>query len=295
MSNAITDDQPPMERFHRFFYERQAIWHRRHALGLPAPWTDDPHLRRFRFCNVIRDLDEGTRVLLDDVLTREDLTVAEKVHGTVFYRLVNNRRTWRELTGIVTSPAEMVTALANLEGRKGVWSSAWICSGISRLAPLAVRADYGEVIAAVAAGCHFSEVKSRLSPLPTMSGLLGHQVSLDLTTLWPRREADVAYAYAPSSGAHRRGTTAPRFAGSASAASLLGDGPPARVIQTLRDRFDERLAYHNLNWLTVTPPGFETVYLQDIEHGLCEWLKHERVRTGLTRNPSRPYPRGEGR
>ena len=39
--------------------ERYAIWERR-GRGQPKPWTSDPILQRFRFCNVFRELDTVT-------------------------------------------------------------------------------------------------------------------------------------------------------------------------------------------------------------------------------------------
>lgn len=43
----------------KFIRERHAIWERRKE-GLPKPWTKDPILRSYRFCNVYRDLDKET-------------------------------------------------------------------------------------------------------------------------------------------------------------------------------------------------------------------------------------------
>lgn len=39
--------------------ERHAIWTKR-KLGLPKPWTQDPILQNYRFCNVFRELDTVT-------------------------------------------------------------------------------------------------------------------------------------------------------------------------------------------------------------------------------------------
>jgi hypothetical protein len=42
-----------------FIYERHSI-HTKRALGLPKPWTDDPILQSYRFCNAYRELDRET-------------------------------------------------------------------------------------------------------------------------------------------------------------------------------------------------------------------------------------------
>lgn len=46
--------------FFEFIRERHAIWQRRQA-GLPKPWTQDPILQSYRFCNVYRELDTVTQ------------------------------------------------------------------------------------------------------------------------------------------------------------------------------------------------------------------------------------------
>ena len=51
---------PSLEaEFVAFIKERHAIYLRRQA-GQPKPWTDDPILQRYRFCNVYRELDTVT-------------------------------------------------------------------------------------------------------------------------------------------------------------------------------------------------------------------------------------------
>ncbi len=48
-----------VEGFFDFMKERHQIYLRREA-GQPAPWTDDPWLQQYKFCNVYRELDKGT-------------------------------------------------------------------------------------------------------------------------------------------------------------------------------------------------------------------------------------------
>ena len=44
----------------RFIQERHNIWRLRYVEKKPGPWTHDPILRKFRFCNVYRELDRVT-------------------------------------------------------------------------------------------------------------------------------------------------------------------------------------------------------------------------------------------
>lgn len=45
--------------------ERQSIYVKK-TQGLPKPWTDDPVLRKYRFCNVYREQDTVTRWIADN-------------------------------------------------------------------------------------------------------------------------------------------------------------------------------------------------------------------------------------
>lgn len=49
-----------------FAARRQEIFERRVA-GRPAPWTDDPILRQFKFCNVYRAADRVSQHLIRHV------------------------------------------------------------------------------------------------------------------------------------------------------------------------------------------------------------------------------------
>lgn len=43
-----------------FIHERHRIWRERYVAKKPGPWTTDPILQTFRFCNVYRELDRVT-------------------------------------------------------------------------------------------------------------------------------------------------------------------------------------------------------------------------------------------
>lgn len=49
-----------IKEFFAFVSERHKIYRYREVLHQPKPWTDDPILRRYRFCNVYRELDRVT-------------------------------------------------------------------------------------------------------------------------------------------------------------------------------------------------------------------------------------------
>ena len=52
----LADIQPLLE----YMVKRHAIWDRRYS-GFPKPWTKDPILQTYKFCNVYRELDKVTQ------------------------------------------------------------------------------------------------------------------------------------------------------------------------------------------------------------------------------------------
>jgi hypothetical protein len=59
-----------MTLFWHFIHERQEIFRKRYIEKQPAPWTKDPTLLKANFCNIFRDLDYGTRFVLEFLTPR---------------------------------------------------------------------------------------------------------------------------------------------------------------------------------------------------------------------------------
>jgi|GEM_PF-3732016 len=54
--NILLKDE--FERYWKYVIEQQRIWYKRFILGEPYPWTYDPILQRYHFCNNYRELDK---------------------------------------------------------------------------------------------------------------------------------------------------------------------------------------------------------------------------------------------
>ncbi len=99
--------------FWDFTVERHRIWWKKTIQRDPSPWTDDPILRTFHFCNIYRDLDTGTAWYRTHVVRQYEqprMHFADAVWATIIYRLVNSiwiferigsaafdRSRWREM------------------------------------------------------------------------------------------------------------------------------------------------------------------------------------------------------
>jgi hypothetical protein len=103
-------DLPPkvLERladFYLLIYERQRIWERR-SLNEPQPWSQVPIFQNYSFCNVYRELDQGTRFFHTHVLAlwdKQEHPVTEHswtctvLWAAYTYRLMNRVSTFEKV------------------------------------------------------------------------------------------------------------------------------------------------------------------------------------------------------
>lgn len=77
-----------LKEFARFIRERQAI-HDRRAAGIPPPWTTNPILSKYRFCNVRREDDRVTCWIHDNWLRPHEDDLPSCIFAMAVARLVN--------------------------------------------------------------------------------------------------------------------------------------------------------------------------------------------------------------
>jgi mannose-1-phosphate guanylyltransferase len=78
-----------------FASERQHMFEKRSA-GLPAPWTDDPILQTYKFCNVFRAADRVSQYMIRDVCYHnEPCTPADRLFQVVAFRTFSKIETWQ--------------------------------------------------------------------------------------------------------------------------------------------------------------------------------------------------------
>lgn len=78
-----------ISNFYEFIYQRQLIWHKRHVLKEAAPWTIDPVLTKYKFCNVYRELDASTLHLKYWVLDNPEVKLKDKIFNIILFRFFN--------------------------------------------------------------------------------------------------------------------------------------------------------------------------------------------------------------
>lgn len=104
--------------------ERHKIYMKR-FLGYAKPWTDDPILQSYKFCNVFRTLDTGTRWLVDNFLIAHYKEHGLLLGNIVWYRMINRIST-AELLGWQKDwdTNEIISELQSINGP--VFTSAYL-------------------------------------------------------------------------------------------------------------------------------------------------------------------------
>jgi hypothetical protein len=88
--------QEIFDAYWRFAAERQAIFCRR-LRGDSPPWTDDPILQTYKFCNAFRASDRVSQFLVRNVIYQFGYSPEDTVFRIVLFRLFSKISTWRRL------------------------------------------------------------------------------------------------------------------------------------------------------------------------------------------------------
>lgn len=92
------------ELYWQFASRRQSAFERR-VLGAPWPWTDDPILQIYKFCNVYRAADRVSQYMIQHVgYDKTDSSAADRVFQIVAFRTFSNIDTWEGVKQALGGP-----------------------------------------------------------------------------------------------------------------------------------------------------------------------------------------------
>lgn len=278
--------EPPRDRskvlraYWEFATERQRVFERRLA-GQAAPWTDDPILCEYRFCNAFRAADRVSQALIAAAYAEEDFSADDLVVRVVLFRLFSKPTTWELIEGeIGTLRAESFDEVgigvlldeAFAEGRRLYTAAFILCAndayGYRRkhrnhLALLAemLRTDLPERLAAAES---LREVYELLLAWPLIGPFMAYQLAIDLNYS-PLLDFDENDFTVPGPGALR---------GLCKVFTDLGDLSPAEAVHWLVD-YQDRVERE----LGIEPPTLfgRPLHAIDCQNLLCEVDKYCRV------------------
>ena len=274
---------PPVKNLRgllHYMEERQRI-HLLRQQGAPPPWTKDPILQRFKFCNVYRNDDRQTRWLHDNWLK----PYAEHPNlwfAVALFRMINLSDTCQEV-GFPDrwEPASVLNIIEHRVKRgKQVFSGAYLIRSLRNgkgMKPYSIVWDVlnplwesgkGYLTEDVWKGATLEGFHWWLMQHKGYGGFMAYEVVTDLRwTRYLNRAPDI-FTWANAGPGAKRGL------------NRLYNRPTRQGLSNQRALEEMRLLYE---WLCaeVDEALLPTLELRDVEHNLCESDKYQRARQAL--------------
>lgn len=259
--------------FWAFATERHSIWLRR-ARGDAWPWTSDPILRDFRFCNVYRELDRNTIWFREHIRGRGH-TPAHELFNTALFRWFNFIPSTEKLLEIgafeewdpfkadeaLRGAAQWVTGayiVKTPNGMSKLDGLLWCLGRLEdRLLELPDLPEWGTLY----------EAWEWLKESPYLGDFMAYEIVTDLRHTLLSEATDIMTWANPGPGC-RRGLNRLRQI-------PLNKRQPYEWCQEEM----QRLLDHSLAKEFIGLSGMP-LEMREIEHTLCEFDKYERVRLG---------------
>lgn len=267
-------NEPALERFLWWIYERDQIRRRREA-GQPWPWTEDAVLQTGYFCNVHREYDKVTRwfveryrgpwadnpcVMFGTICFRWFNLPSPTGDMLLHYDLLNawdDRLAYDLLHGMWRDGQKIFTGayIINSAGGIGIpkWQFVWerLCNVWNMRE--ALLAEYEKATTLEAAHKILMQVNG-------IGGFMSYEVITDLRHTYLLRDATDIDTWAHLGPGARKGM------------SYLYPGYQAREMLPLMRSLIE--------WTRMRLPDVPRLEMREIEHSLCEFQKYEAGRTG---------------
>jgi hypothetical protein len=249
--------RPPVPRqriydlYWYFASERQRMFERRVA-GDPGPWTGDPILREFKFCNVFRSADRVSQYMVRDVCYHDEpCSEEDRLFQVTAFRTFSKTATWtavREVIGRYPTLDDLedgsfTSALDQAKQRNGgLYTGAFILCATDAYGQPSKHRNHVELFrhmflhdqlgAKILEARTLREVYWLLHGYPLMGDFMSYQTAIDLnySSLLNFSENEFAQA---GPGALR---------GIKKCFEDPGDYTPAEIVQWMTERQEQELA-----------------------------------------------------
>ncbi|HEY2181031.1 MAG TPA: nucleotide kinase domain-containing protein [Solirubrobacteraceae bacterium] len=187
------------DAYWQFAAERQQIFHRRLA-GEGSPWTQNPILARYKFCNAYRAADRVSQYLIGQVIYSEQaraLSPEETFMRIILFRLFSKESTWEALehtTGGVRVATLRVGrlghALDRLRESQPIYTAAFILCAHDAYGHTTKHRNHLELVKRMfcrgalgrdlARARSLKDVYQALTAWPMIGPFMGYQLAIDL-------------------------------------------------------------------------------------------------------------------
>ena len=275
--------RPVFEAYWRFAAERQRIFEAR--LTNPAgPWTEDPILARYKFCNTFRASDRVSQYLISRVIydpAARDLPPEDVFLRAILFRLFSKESTWEaleEATGGVrreTLDTERLgDLLDSLRRDRSIYTAAFILCAHNAYGHSAKHRNHLELVrrmfapgalgARLARAKRLEDVFNALCEWPMIGAFMGYQLAIDLNYS-DQLAFDENDFTVPGPGAVR---------GLKKVFSDFGGRTPSQLIMSMVDQQEEHFDRLGLTWNGLFGRRLHAIDCQGL---FCETDKYARV------------------
>jgi hypothetical protein len=266
--------------------------------GLPPPWTTDPILQEFRFCNVRRKDDRVSKWLIKHILLEKAVkkNIDTFLQFSTLCRMVNWPPTINALLrdklfypGIKAIEwGKIGRKLDVLQKRGKAWTSAYMIhgdpyggeGGKGDYVCKCLKEGFAEKMPAIKkmiATKSLEAVATELTGIKSLGGFLAGQVVADWSYTSLLNDSKELYTWAPLGPGSRRGYN--RLLGKEN----IKEWPEEK-------EFISQLIKWRKEIIKKLGPKYKDLTLHDVQNCLCEFDKYERARLGQGRPKSRYAP-----
>lgn len=271
------------DAYWRFAAERQRIFQRR-LEDQAGPWTTDPILRRFKFCNTFRASDRVSQYLISEVIYGPagcDLPPEDVFLRIILFRLFSKERTWEALEtatgGVCRATLDVKRLGAMLDAARSdgpIYTAAFILCAHNAYGHRAKHRNHLELVARMfqsgrlgadlASARGLQDVYEALRAWPMIGAFMGYQLAIDLNYS-EHLDFDEDDFTVPGPGAVR---------GLEKVFSDFGGCSPQQLITRMVDSQEEQFDRLGLEWSGLFGRRLHAIDCQGL---FCETDKYARV------------------
>ncbi len=309
--------------FFDFVVHRQLIYYKKEVLREKYPWTTDPILNEYHFCNVFREADRGTRYIINYFKKYPDISKEKVLYTLVFYRHFNVSGLMDHLQEHYCQHPDKYPRLQELEqglvpyllDEQARWQFEQLLTDYKarrgtlynvayRVAPHVVNPDYPHrakhvqftfvlkklskqvhaILQRILGATEPSESSLPLQSIPSVGAFLAYEIWTDLTYFSWFKWSDDDYV---SIGPGAAGGLQVIFGGNSADHQGQKGVDACKQLRDLQKQYLPRLSKkYGIQWEEISLPESSTrpwLSLRNIEHALCEFRKYWQRKRGKGR------------